>query len=153
MKIYLSVRPFTGLFRCSLLILAIAAGSRADVTGSILGTATDSSSAVLPGVSVVATNLENNASHKALTDASGQYHFPALPVGKYKVEATLTGFQKFLEVGIDLTVNEQRRLDIVLPVGSVQEEVQVSAAALQVESTSSQLGSVIDGKQMLDMPL
>src|SRR5580700_8210604 len=65
----------------------------------------------------------------------------------------MQGFQKFLEVGIELTVNKQRRLDIVLLVGSVQEEVQVNAAALQVESTSSQLGSVIDGKQMIDMPL
>ena len=137
----------------SLLILAIASGLRADVTGSILGVATDSSAAVLPGVTVVATNLENNSSHKTLTDAAGQYHFLALPVGKYKVEASLVGFQKFLEIGIDLTVNEQRRVDIVLPVGNVQEEVQVNAAALQVESTSSQLGSVIEGKQMLDMPL
>ncbi len=153
MKINFGGKPFTALLHCSLLILSTATGLRADVTGAILGTATDSSAAVLPGVSVVATNLENNASHKTVTDGAGQYRFLALPVGRYKVEATLTGFQKFLEVGIDLTVNEQRRLDIVLPVGSVQEEVQVSAATLQVESTSSQLGSVIDGRQMLDMPL
>jgi len=69
------------------------------------------------------------------------------------VEASLAGFQKFVETGIELTVNEQRRVDIVLPVGSVQEEVQVSAAALQVESTSSQLGSVIEGSKMVDLPL
>src|ERR1700722_6168953 len=151
----LRLQPFASLSLslCIVLALSLASGVMADVTGSILGSATDSSAAVLPQVVVVATNLESNAIHRTITDAAGHYQFLALPVGRYKVEASLAGFQKFLEVGIDLTVNEQHRIDIVLPVGSVQEEVQVNAAALQVESTSSQLGSGIEGKTMVDVPL
>src|SRR5262249_3849922 len=102
------------LFLCSLLALTVAPGLRARVTGSILGTATDSSSGVLHGVVVVATNLETNLSQSTRTDSVGQYRFLALPVGKYKVEASLAGFQKFLVTGIDLTVNEQHRVDITM---------------------------------------
>jgi hypothetical protein len=135
------------------LLLWIAPGLNADVTGSILGVAKDASGAVLQNVEVIATNLETNSRHTARTDTAGQYHLLALPAGRYKVEASLTGFQSFVETGIDLTVNEQRRLDIVMSVGNVTEQVQVNAAALQVEATSSQLGSVIESKQMTDLPL
>ena len=81
---HLSPTVFAALFFCCLLTLAIGPGLRADVTGSILGVATDSSAAILQHVTVVATNLENNSIHKTLTDASGQYHLLALPVGKCK---------------------------------------------------------------------
>src|SRR3989454_6748426 len=141
------------LFLYSLLALTLAPGLKADVTGSILGTATDSSSAVLQGVVVVATNLETNLSRATRTDSGGQYRFLALPVGKYKVEASLAGFQKFLVTGIDLTVNEQHRVDIVMQVGNVTQEVEVNAAAVQVESTNTQIGQVVEEKALLALPL
>jgi Carboxypeptidase regulatory-like domain len=149
MKIYRFWLSLGRLF----LALSIAPGLVADVTGSILGVAKDSSGAVLPGVEVGAINLETNVHQSTRTDQTGEYHFLALPVGKYKIEAAKAGFQKFSETGIDLTVNDQHHADIVLMVGNVQEEVQVSGAALQVETTSSQVGSVIDSKQMVDLPL
>src|SRR5499427_4415639 len=141
------------LFLATLLALALASGLKADVTGSILGTATDSSSAVLQGVVVVATNLETNLSQTTRTDAVGQYRILVLPVGRYKVEASLPGFQKFLETGIDLTVNEQHRVDIVMQVGNVTQAVEVNAAAAQVESTTSQIGQVVEDKALLALPL
>jgi hypothetical protein len=136
-----------------LLIHTVSPGLQADVTGSIQGTVTDSSAGVLQNVEVTATNLETNSHDKSRSDASGQYHLLALPVGRYKVEASSPGFQSFLVTGIELTVNEQRRVDITLSVGNVQEQIQVNAAALQVETTSSQLGSVIESKQMTELPL
>src|SRR6266568_86634 len=141
------------LLFCNLLALTLAPGLKADVTGSILGTATDSTSAVVHGVEVVATNLETNLSQTARTDSVGQYRFLALPVGKYKVEASLAGFQKFLVTGIDLTVNEQHRVDIVMQVGNVTQEVEVNAAAVQVESTNTQIGQVVEEKALLALPL
>ncbi len=141
------------LLFCNLLALTLAPGLNADVTGSILGTATDSTSAVLHGVEVVATNLETNLSQTARTDSVGQYRILALPVGKYRVEASLAGFQKFLVTGIDLTVNEQHRVDIVMQVGNVTQEVEVNAAAVQVESTNSQIGQVVEEKALLALPL
>jgi len=141
------------LLFCNLLALTLAPRLNADVTGSILGTATDSTSAVVHGVEVVATNLETNLSQTARTDSVGQYRFLALPVGKYKVEASLAGFQKFLVTGIDLTVNEQHRVDIVMQVGNVTQEVEVNAAAVQVESTNTQIGQVVEEKALLALPL
>jgi len=63
-------------------------------------------------VRVVATNADTNLSQESQTDSAGQYRILALPVGKYKIEAILTGFQKFLATEIALSVNEQHRLDI-----------------------------------------
>jgi hypothetical protein len=145
--------PVNFLFFYSVLALMLVSGLKADVTGSILGTATDSSSAVLQGVVVVATNLETNLSQATRTDAVGQYRILALPVGKYKVEASLAGFQKFLETGIDLTVNEQHRIDIKMQVGNVTQAVEVNAASVQVESTNSQIGQVVEEKAILALPL
>src|SRR5580698_132118 len=126
---------------------------RADVTGSILGVVRDASGAVLPGVAVTATNLETNQTQSGRTDTAGEYRILALPIGNYKVEASSTGFQKFVTTGIELTVNEQRRVDINLQVGNIQQEVSVSATALQVESVNTQVGQVIDEKKVLALPL
>ncbi len=126
---------------------------RADVTGTILGNARDSSGAALVGVNVSATNTETNLHVQAVTDAAGEFRFQSLPAGTYKVEATLNGFQKFVTDNIVLSVDQQRRVDIPLKVGSVQESVEVNAAAVQVETTNTQLGTVIDEKNILNLPL
>ncbi len=136
-----------------LVTLAAAISLHADVTGSILGVVTDSSSGVLGGVQVVATNLETGLSRTASSDPTGQYRLLALPVGHYKVEATLAGFQKFLSTGVELTVNEELRVDIVLQVGSVEQAVEVKALPIQVETTSTQLGDVIGEQKLLSLPL
>ncbi|HVN82704.1 MAG TPA: carboxypeptidase regulatory-like domain-containing protein, partial [Terriglobia bacterium] len=125
----------------------------ADVTGSILGTVTDSSSAIIQGVRVTATNLDLNLVKETSTNESGQYRLLALPVGRYKVEASFAGFRNFVQTGIVLSVNDQRRVDVVLQVGEAQQEVSVSAEALQVESTNTQLGEVIEEKKILELPL
>src|SRR5262249_9096718 len=136
-----------------LLTLAAAIPLHADVTGSILGIVTDSSGAVLANVQVIATNLDTNLSRTVSSDSTGEYRILALPVGHYKVESMLTGFQKFLATGIDLTVNEQHRLDIVMQVGGLEQAVEVNATAIQTETTSSQLGEVIEEKKLLTLPL
>ncbi len=140
------------------LVFALAAllGSnvaRADVTGSILGVVHDPTSAVIAGVQITATSVETNQSHSAQSDATGQYRILALPVGNYRLEAVAQGFQKFLTTGIELTVNEEKRVDITLQVGSIEQQVEVNATAVQVETTNTQLGDVIDQKKVLSLPL
>jgi hypothetical protein len=125
----------------------------ADVTGSILGVVTDPSAAVIQGVRVTATNVDTNLATEAVTDVAGQYRLLSLPIGSYKVQATFAGFQSFVATGIVLSVDEQRRVDIVLQVGATQQEVSVNAAALQVETTNTQLGDVIDQKKITELPL
>src|SRR5258708_3700713 len=125
----------------------------ADVTGMILGMVTDASSAVIQGVRVTATNVDTNLAAEATTESGGQYRILSLPAGRYKVQAAFSGFQTSIETGVVLTVGEQRRVDVVLKVGATQQEVSVSANAVQVETTNTQLGEVIDEKKILELPL
>jgi hypothetical protein len=125
----------------------------ADVTGTILGVITDPSGAVVQGVQVKATNVDTNQSSETISNETGQYRILALPSGQYKLEASSAGFQTFVVTGVGLSVNEQRRVDIVLRVGTTQQEVSVNANALQVETTNTQLGEVIDEKKILGLPL
>jgi hypothetical protein len=124
-----------------------------DVTGSILGVVRDSSSAVIQGARVTATNLDTNMVQETTTDVAGQYRIMALPVGHYKVKATFAGFQNFVTTGIVLSVNEQRRVDIELRVGTSEQSTTVTASTVQVETTNTQLGDLIDSKKLLELPL
>jgi Carboxypeptidase regulatory-like domain/TonB dependent receptor len=136
-----------------LIMLTSAALLRADVTGSILGVVHDRSQAVVAGAKVVATNVETNLSQETTSSADGSYRILALPAGKYKLSATGTGFRQFVATDIEVKVNDQLRIDITLDVGSVQQEVFITANAVQVETESTQLGDVIDSKKMLALPL
>ena len=125
----------------------------ADVTGSILGMVTDSSSAVIQRAQVTATNLDVNLVVETTTDATGQFRFLALPVGRYKVGANSPGFRPFVMSGIVLSVNDRRRVDIVLEVAAGQQEITVSANPVEVETTNTQLGDVIEQKKIVELPL
>lgn len=127
--------------------------SKADVTGSILGVVTDTSGAIMAGVRVWATNEGTNATSEATTNATGEYRLLALPAGHYSVQATFSGFEGFMERDVLLTVNEQHRVDIVMRVGAPTQQVNVTANAAQIETTNTQLGLVIQDKQILQLPL
>src|SRR5579864_4996695 len=131
------------------LLLGLAAllspiGLRADVTGSILGVVKDRTQAVVTGATVVVTNVATNLSQQTMSAADGTYRFLALPAGTYKLTASASGFQQYTASDIDLKVNDQLRIDVTLQVGSVQQEVSVTANAVQVETESTQLGDVIE---------
>ncbi len=134
-------------------LLSFCYSSRADVTGSILGTVRDTTDAVVPKAVVVITNIETNLSKQAVADESGQFRFLALPVGKYRLTASAPGFQQFVTTGIELNVNDQYRVDVKLQIGNVQQEVEVEANAVRVETDTSQLGDVIETKKILALPL
>jgi len=126
---------------------------QADVTGSILGVVRDATQAVVANARIVATNAETNLNRETVSAADGSYRILALPAGTYKVTATASGFQQFTTSGIDVKVNDQLRVDVTLQVGSVQQEVNVTANAIQVETESTQLGDVIESKKILALPL
>src|SRR5882762_7736015 len=125
----------------------------ADVTGSILGVVRDQSQAVVKGARITVTNTQTNLSQQTVSAEDGSYHFLALPVGTYTLNATSTGFQQSNATDIVVKVNDQLRIDVSMRVGSVQQEVSVAAGAVQVETENTQLGDVIDSKKMLALPL
>src|SRR5467141_491318 len=126
---------------------------RADVTGSILGVVHDRTQAVVAGARIIVTNVHTNFKQETVSAADGSYQILALPAGSYKVTATAPGFQRFITTDIDLKVNDRLRVDVMLEVGSMQQEVSVSANAVQVQTESTQLGDVIESKKMLSLPL
>src|SRR5271168_1611929 len=139
------------------LILAIFLGSsalRADVTGSIQGVVRDRSQGAIAGARLTIINVETNLRYQETTGPDGSYRVLALPVGNYKLTVTATGFRTFVESDIIVKVNDQLQIDVVLQVGSAQQEViSVEANAVQVQTESTQLGDVIDSKKMLALPL
>ena len=127
---------------------------RADITGKILGTVVDPTGAIVPGAKVTLRNLNTGLSRQLQTDASGSYEFLLVPIGeKYVVEVEAAGFEQAVEQGITLTVNQDFRADFQLKIGSAMQKVEVSAAAAQVETTSTQLGDVIVSNKMETLPL
>ncbi len=126
---------------------------RADITGTILGTVRDASGASMPNVIITITNSETNLVQTTHADTSGDYRFLALPVGSYRVEATQPGFRKYIADHVVLQVNQERRVDVTMNVGSLEQQVEVSANAVQVETTSTQLGTVIEEKAIVNLPL
>src|SRR5437763_12149470 len=122
-------------------------------TAQISGTVTDSSGAVLPGVEITATQTETAGARTAISNETGSYVLPNLPVGPYRVEATLPGFRTFVQTGIILQVNSNPAIRIVLQVGQVSQTVEVQANAAMVETRSTGVGQVMENSRILELPL
>jgi hypothetical protein len=127
--------------------------ARAGVGGSISGTIKDSSGAALAGTSVTLLNTATDLRQSSTTDGQGFYVFPSLPVGIYQLAVDHAGFKPYRRTGITLDTNSSLVLDAVLQVGQHEDSVMVSDSAVHLETDSSQLGEVINGKQMSAVPL
>ena len=122
-------------------------------TGAIVGTVRDSSGGVLPGVSVTIRNEGTNATRAVVTGASGDYSAPLLQPGSYEVTTDLAGFGKKVAKNIQLQVNQTVRMDFALAVATLQEDVQVTAAAPLIQTDTSSTGQVIGQVQVQSLPL
>ena len=132
---------------CSTLLSAQSTGGR------ILGRVTDASGAVLAGVKVTATNEATGATRSVLTSASGDFVLVEVSTGTYSIQYELTGFKKNEERGIIVDVNQVVSLNSTLQIGGAQEVVEVSSEISQVDTTSTQLGAVINERSVNELPL
>lgn len=121
--------------------------------GRILGRISDPSGAVLSSVKVTATNDATGVSHDALSNDTGDYVFPDLPVGTYSLTFDLTGFKKSVRHGIALDVNQVITLNMAMQLGAAQEVVDVTSDAPLVETSSTQLGAVVNNRSVNELPL
>jgi outer membrane receptor protein involved in Fe transport len=133
--------------------LAVPAMALAQATGSITGIVTDESGAVMPGVTVEATNVGTNQTRTALTGSDGFYSIPLVPPGQYSLKGTLQGFKTFLREGVTVTVESTARVDMKLAVGGLEETISVTADAPLVETSNATLGIVVDEKKVVELPL
>src|SRR3974390_2938071 len=140
-------------FCLSLVLLLGISPLRADVTGSVSGYVRDKSGAVLPNASVTATRTATGYTRTVTTDATGAFSIVALPPGQYKLTSSAQGFRQGVIDNIDLKVNDALRFEFTLQPGGVSETVSVEADALQIQTTTTSMGSVIESNQILAMPL
>jgi hypothetical protein len=136
----------------AVVLFAVALAS-ASITGSISGVVMDKSGAVISGASVVATETQTGVQSTQKTDAKGFYNLPTLAVGTYDLEITRTGFKTYRQTGLVIDANSALRVDASLAVGSINEKIEVSTNAAQVETQSTQMGEVIEGAKMTSVPL
>lgn len=136
-----------------LVLAGLAAGGAWAQTGSIGGTVTDQSGAVVPGVDLTLTEVERKLSRSTKTDAGGNYLFTSLPPGNYEIRAERAGFKTFVQSGLTLEVDQRTRLDVVLQVGAVGETVSVTAELPLVSSENINFGGVVENRRILEMPL
>ena len=109
----------------------------AQTTGTLQGTVTDTSGAVVPGAKVTA-KLEGAAvTRSTTTDARGEFVMPTLPVGSYAVDVEATGFKKFVQAHVEVTLGHVINVNAVLELGEVTQTVEVQAAAAQVEKSAA----------------
>lgn len=140
------------MFRLVVAILALAPSALAQNAG-VQGVVTDSSKAVIVNAAVTVSNVETGIVLRANTNEDGVYLFPSVAPGRYKVECVSAGFAAQQVDGIRLEVNQVARLDFELKPGAVTESIQVSAAAVLINSETTEVGQVIDSKRILEMPL
>jgi len=121
--------------------------------GRILGRVSDPSGAVLAGVKVTLTNEATSVSSESVTNANGDYGFPQVPVGLYRMEFDLTGFKKSLQRGVNVDLNQVVTVNSVLQIGATKETVEVTSEAPLVDTSSTQLGAIMDSRQVSNLPL
>src|SRR6202451_4479193 len=139
------------LFMMALLTSLNVAGQQ--ITASIRGTVLDPSGAIVQGATVTAKQTETGLTRTAVTDHQGEYVLVELPIGHYQLEVQARGFQKYLQQGISLDVNQTATVGIQLRLGAETQQVKVSADAALVQNTVSSLGETVMEHEILDLPL
>src|SRR5271155_3444222 len=135
-------------------LLAAVTVSAQTFRGTILGTATDASGAVVAGAKVTVKNLGTGLERTTETSADGSYALPELPIGTYTVTVVLTGFQTFEAKRVTVDIAGERRVDAAMRPGQVSSTVEVSGESLPlVETTTNDMGGVLTAKTVEDLPV
>jgi hypothetical protein len=122
-------------------------------SGRIVGTILDTQRSGIPGATVTVTNVATNQSRHVESDSQGNYVVTPLDPGIYNVTATMSGFQTTVRNGLELTVGQATRVELVLNLGGLSTEVQVTAETPLLNTESATLSEVITNEQIVDLPL
>lgn len=139
---------FFALVLCALVIPAMGQS-----TATLSGAITDATGAAVPNAKVTAINQATNVASSTQSDSAGAYLFPSLPIGKYRVEVTATGFQKASVTDLDLPVATTVTQNVQLKIGETSVTVEITADAVILDTTTNSMGQVINDKYVQDIPL
>ncbi len=137
----------------ALWFLMVGAARAQTFRGTILGTVLDQSGAPVPGASVTAKNQETALSRTTVTEDSGTYHIPELPIGVYTVTTEKQGFETVTQGDVPVVVASESRVDVTLHPGKVESRIEVSAAVPLVSTTENTLGGTLESMQVANLPV
>jgi hypothetical protein len=135
------------------LLFAVAPLIAQIVYGSLVGTVTDTSGAVVSGATVTLSNLGTSERRTTQTDVNGGYQFLTLVPGHYEVDVEKPGFKRFSRQPVDVQVQTATRIDAALPVGDVQQTVNVAGESPLLQTQNASLGTTVEGRSVQEMPL
>jgi len=121
--------------------------------GTLLGTVTDTTNAVIPTATVRIRNISTNAIRTVTTDNNGDYQVPSLPVGTYEITCEAKGFKRTVVREIPLAVDQRARVDLRLEIGTVEQSVEVTTTAPLIETDTPSQGMVVDNRRIVQLPL
>ncbi len=122
-------------------------------TATLSGRVTDSTDAVIPGTSITVVNEATGAERAVQTNAAGYYTVPLLPPGAYRILVAAEGFNAINRRGVILEVDQRPEIDFQLEIGTVSEQIEVTADAVQLNTIDASRGQVIENQRIVDMPL
>src|SRR5499433_1225518 len=140
---------------CSVLCMVLLAtlSAFAQTQAAISGVIHDPSGAVIPGVTITVTNPATNFVRSAISNEAGVYTFPVLQPGIYNIKVELPGFRTIEQNDVELQVQQSARIDFTLQVGDVSQTVEVSGTATLIATENATVGTVIENKRIVEMPL
>jgi len=137
----------------SVLAMCVSMGFGQSDRGTITGTVSDPTKAVIPGASVVATNAETSARFETISTETGNYSLSQVPPGVYQLSVELPGFKRFVRQGITVLVAQTLRIDVSLEVGAATDEVTVNADAPLLRTESSDLSHNVNSSRLDELPI
>jgi hypothetical protein len=137
---------------CSATLGLLAPSLWAQSAGSVVGTITDASQAAIPGTPVTLTSVSTAEHRPADTDANGNYSFTSVPPGEYRIDIEKPGFKHFTRT-IDVQVDTVVRADARMELGDISQTIEISSQAALLQTDSASLSQVVEGRQVLEMPL
>lgn len=150
--VWSAVAGLFSLLICALLLLPHGAFAQ-EFRGTISGTVTDPSGAVVPGASIEVVETQTGTTNKTTTDKAGQYVVPFLAPGEYSITANKNGFEAYTRTGVTLQAQEHPIIDLALAIGSASQTVTVTAEAPLVDKADASIGQVISTESVEDLPL
>jgi len=149
------IRALLGTAVCLVAVVVFSGGNlfAQGTAGTVQGTITDASGAVIPGASVAAVNVDTNLQRAVESNAAGFYVIANLPPGTYRIQVTQPGFQTTIRENVVLTVGQQLTLPLALQIGEITQQVTVVGEAAELLTTTSEISGSVSPSQVKDLPL
>jgi hypothetical protein len=125
----------------------------ANVAGRISGKVSDPSGAFVVGATVTLKNVGNGTNQTTTTNDQGQYSFPVVPVGKYELEVSSSGFQPYKKIGVAIDVNSALQIDATMQIGQSTQTVEVNDSVVTIQMSDTEIGETISSQHVAEVPL